>query len=73
MGDVAKIYFQTQSHSNHEYLRSKQQPPIDKSAEAQHADREILDAKSDCQQTVACATSLQTIELMKGLERLPQV
>ena len=42
MGDVAKISFQTQSHSKHEYLHSKQQPTIDKSAEAQHADREPL-------------------------------
>ena len=39
MGDVAKISFQTQSHSKHEYLHSKQQPTIDKSAEAQHAER----------------------------------
>lgn len=39
MGDVAKISFQTQSHSKHENLRSKQQPTIDKSAEAQHAER----------------------------------
>ena len=34
-----KSLFQTQSHSKHEYLRSKQQPSIDKSAEAQQADR----------------------------------
>ena len=51
MGDVAKISFQTQSHSKHEYLHSKQQPTIDKSAEAQHAERVPLSAqkKSDCQ------------------------
>ena len=42
MGDVAKISFQTQSHSKHEYLHSKQQPTIDKSAEAPHADRAPL-------------------------------
>ena len=47
MGDVAKIYFQTQSHSKHEYLRSKQQPTIDKSAEAQHAERVPLSAQKD--------------------------
>ena len=34
-----KSLFQTQSHSKHEYLRSKQQPSIEKSAEAQQADR----------------------------------
>ena len=39
MGDVAKISFQTQSHSKHEYLHSKQQPTIDKSAEAPQAER----------------------------------
>ena len=39
VGDVAKIHFQTQSHSNPEDLRSKQQPTIDKSAEAQQAER----------------------------------
>lgn len=37
LGDVAKIYFQTQSHSKHEYLHSKQQPTIDNSAEAPQA------------------------------------
>lgn len=42
MGDVAKISFQTQSHSRHEYLHSKQQPTTDKSAEAQQADRAPL-------------------------------
>ena len=46
MGDVAKIYFQAQSHSKHEYLRSKQQPTTDKSAEAQHADRVPLSNKN---------------------------
>jgi len=46
MGDVAKIYFQAQSHSKHEYLRSKQQPTIDMSAEAQHADRVHLSNKN---------------------------
>ena len=45
MGDVAKISFQTQSHSKHEYLHSKQQPTIDKSAEAQHAERVPLSAQ----------------------------
>ena len=35
-------FFQTQSHSKHEYLHSKQQPTIDKSAEAPHADRAPL-------------------------------
>jgi hypothetical protein len=39
MGAVAEISFQTQSHNNHEYLRSKQQPTTDKYAEAQQADR----------------------------------
>ena len=42
VGDVAKISFQTPSHCKHEYLRSKQQPTIDKSAEAPHADRAPL-------------------------------
>ena len=45
MGDVAKISFQTQSHGKHEYLHSKQQPTIDKSAEAQHAERVPLSAQ----------------------------
>ena len=45
MGDVAKISFQTQSHSKHEYLHSKQQPTIDKSAEAQHAERGLYPHK----------------------------
>jgi hypothetical protein len=45
MGDVAKISFQTQLHSRHEYLHSKQQPTIDKSAEAQHAERVPLSAQ----------------------------
>ena len=45
MGDVAKISFQTQSHSKHEYLHSKQQPTIDKFAEAQHAVRVPLSAQ----------------------------
>ena len=39
MGDVSKIYFRAQSFSKHDYLRSKQQPTADKSAEAQQADR----------------------------------
>ena len=47
MGDVAKISFQTQSHSKHEYLHSKQHPTIDKSAEAQHAERVPLSAQKD--------------------------
>ena len=40
-----------------EYLHSKQQPTIDKSAEAQHAERVPLSAqkKSDCLMTVARA------------------
>jgi len=63
MGDVAKISFQTQSHSKHEYLHSKQQPTIDKSAEAQHAEREPLSAqKKRLPNAVARATSCQTIE-----------
>ena len=42
MGDGAKIYFHPQSHSKHEYLRSKRQPTADKSAEAPHADRVLF-------------------------------
>ena len=38
MGDVAK-FFQTPSPGKHAYLRSKQQPTIDNSAEAPHAER----------------------------------
>jgi hypothetical protein len=45
LGDVAKTYFQTQSHSKHEYLHGKQQPTIDKFAEAQHAVRVPLSAQ----------------------------
>ena len=45
MGDVAKIYFRTQSLGKHEDLRSKQQPTADSSAEAQQAERVPLDAK----------------------------
>ena len=33
MGELAKIYFQTPSHSKHEYLRSKQLPTKSHSAE----------------------------------------
>ena len=46
LGDVGKIYFQTQSHSKHEYLHSKQQPTIDKSAEAPQAERVPLSNKT---------------------------
>ena len=65
MGDVAKISFQTQSHSKHEYLHSKQQPTIDKSAEAQHAERVPLSAqKKRLPNAVARASPCQTIELL---------
>ena len=59
MGDVAKISFQTQSHSKHEYLHSKQQPNIDKSAEAQHAERVPLSAQKKA--TAKCSRSCHTL------------
>ena len=59
MGDVAKISFQTQSHSKHEYLHSKQQPTIDKSAEAQHAERVPLSAQKKA--TAKCSRSCLTL------------
>ena len=62
MGDGAKIYFQTQSHSKHGYLRSKQQPTIDKSAEAQQADRVPLSAQKKA------TANRQSLVRIKGLE-----
>ena len=59
MGDVAKISFQTQSHSKHEYLHSKQQPTIDKSAEAQHAERAPLSAQKKA--TAKCSRLCQDV------------
>ena len=59
MGDVAKISFQTQSHSKHEYLHSKQQPTIDKSAEAQHAERVPLSAQKKA--TAKCSRSCHIV------------
>ena len=44
-GVGAKIYFLTQSPDNHGYLRSKQQPSADKSAEPPQVVRVPLDAK----------------------------
>ena len=55
MGDVAKISFQTQSHSRHGYLHSKQQPTIGNSAEAQHAERVPLSAQKKA--TAKCSRS----------------
>ena len=42
---MAKIYFQTYSRNKHESLQSKQQPIVDKSAEAPPAERVPLAAQ----------------------------
>ena len=55
MGDVAKISFQTQSFSKHDYLRSKQQPTVDKSDVAQQAERVPLSAQKKA--TAKCSRS----------------
>ena len=62
MGEVTKIYFQTPSHSKHEYLRSKQHPTKCHSAEPPQSVRVPLSAtkKSDCKK--------QSLVRIKGLE-----
>ena len=60
MGDVAKISFQTQSHNKHEYLHSKQQPTIDKSAEAPHADRAPLSNENRAEKSARLKCNIVT-------------